>query len=136
LGTNKRKNPDRVPGAKYTSLAYGRAIRRAIQKAFALPPHLARRLLTPSGRKKAPRLETREEWWSRLTKEQRQEVQTWWKTYHWHPHQLRHSAATAIREQFGLDSAQALLGHANLSATQVYASLQTAKAIEVMRQVG
>jgi site-specific recombinase XerC len=29
-----------------------------------------------------------------------------------------------------------LLGHANLSATQVYASLQTAKAIEVMRQVG
>ena len=136
LGTNKRKNPDRIPGAKYTSLAYGRAIRRAIQKAFALPPHLAKRLLTPSGRKKAPRLETREEWWSRLTKEQRQEVQTWWKTYHWHPHQLRHSAATAIREQFGLDSAQALLGHANLSATQVYASLQTAKAIEVMRQVG
>ena len=40
----------------------------------------------------------------------------------WHPHQLRHTAATSIRSQFGLEVAQAVLGHAELGATQIYAA--------------
>ena len=32
----------------------------------------------------------------------------------WHPHQLRHTAATNIRCQFGLEVAQAVLGHSEI----------------------
>lgn len=55
---------------------------------------------------------------------------------HWHPNQLRHNAATRIRKSFGLDAAQAALGHAKADVTQVYAELDLAKATEVARQVG
>jgi integrase len=40
---------------------------------------------------------------------------------HWHPHQLRHSAATDIRRQFGIEAAQHVLGHATLKVTELYA---------------
>ena len=39
----------------------------------------------------------------------------------WHPHQLRHTFATKIRATHGLEVAQVLLGHATITATQVYA---------------
>jgi integrase len=32
---------------------------------------------------------------------------------HWHPHQLRHNAATRLRREFGLDVARAVLGHSS-----------------------
>ncbi len=54
----------------------------------------------------------------------------------WHPHQLRHSAATRIRAVYGLEAAQVVLGHAKADVTQVYAERDTAKAIEVMREAG
>ena len=38
------------------------------------------------------------------------------------PHQLRHSAATRIRDQFGIEHAQATLGHAQPSMTAHYSS--------------
>ena len=31
---------------------------------------------------------------------------------HWHANQLRHTKATEIRHQFGLEAAQVMLGHA------------------------
>ena len=34
------------------------------------------------------------------------------KLPHWSPHWLRHTAASRFREEFGLESAQVLLGHA------------------------
>lgn len=40
----------------------------------------------------------------------------------WHPNQLRHSAATLIRQELGLESAQAVLGHARLETTQIYSA--------------
>ncbi len=54
----------------------------------------------------------------------------------WAPNQLRHSAATRIRAQFGLEAAQVTLGHSNANITQVYAERDLSKAIEVARQVG
>jgi len=41
----------------------------------------------------------------------------------WHPHQLRHSAATMLRREFGLDVARAVLGHSSPVVTEVYAEL-------------
>jgi integrase len=55
---------------------------------------------------------------------------------HWHPNRLRHSAATAIRRQFGLEAAQVILGHSKADVTQIYAERDSAKAIEVVKRIG
>jgi integrase len=55
---------------------------------------------------------------------------------HWHPHQLRHSKATEIRKEFGLDAARAVLGHRSPAITEVYAELDAGKAAEVMERLG
>ena len=54
----------------------------------------------------------------------------------WSPLQLRHTTATTIRAKYGLEAAQAVLGHARADVTQVYAERDTAKAHEVMREIG
>lgn len=55
---------------------------------------------------------------------------------HWHPHQLRHTAATKIRKQHGLDAARAVLGHKSLAATDTYAELDTELASTVAATAG
>lgn len=54
----------------------------------------------------------------------------------WYPNQLRHTAGTLIRKTFGLEASQAVLGHAELSVTQVYSEADLAKAREVMQLIG
>jgi integrase len=54
----------------------------------------------------------------------------------WHPHQLRHTVATGIRLRFGLEAAQAVLGHNELGTTQIYAERNLTAAREIMRQIG
>lgn len=54
----------------------------------------------------------------------------------WSPNQLRHTLATRVRREFDLDAAKTLLGHSQISTTQVYAEKDRAKAIEVARQIG
>jgi len=49
---------------------------------------------------------------------------------------LRHTAATQIREEFGLDSTQSVLGHRNARITETYAELNVAKAVEVAAKIG
>jgi integrase len=90
----KRKpklQPKKIPGEKYSSQSYGRAIASAAKKA---------------------------------------------KVDHWSPHQLRHTAATRIREKFGLEAAQVILGHSRADVTQIYAEANHKKASEIMGQVG
>ncbi len=54
----------------------------------------------------------------------------------WSPNQLRHSAATRIRRELGLEKAQVVLGHRELGVTQVYADLDREAAREAMGQLG
>jgi integrase len=54
----------------------------------------------------------------------------------WSPNQLRHSAGTEIRKQFGLDAAKVILGHSEVTVTQVYAEADRQKAIEVAKLIG
>jgi len=54
----------------------------------------------------------------------------------WTPHRLRHTAATEVRRQFGLDAAQSLLGHKHASVSEIYAELNTAKASDIARRIG
>lgn len=54
----------------------------------------------------------------------------------WHPHQLRHNAATNLRKQFGLDVASIMLGHAGCDVTQVYAERNHEAAKGIAAKVG
>jgi integrase len=55
---------------------------------------------------------------------------------HWHPHQLRHTAATKFRKKLGLDTTRALLGHRSPAITEIYAELDTGKAAEAAAKLG
>jgi len=54
----------------------------------------------------------------------------------WSPNQLRHSAATEIRKQFGIEAVQAILGHQSLNVSEIYAEKNLGLAAEVMRKIG
>jgi integrase len=54
----------------------------------------------------------------------------------WSPNRLRHTAATKIRKQFGLEAAQVTLGHSKADVTQIYAEADIQKAVEVARKIG
>ena len=55
---------------------------------------------------------------------------------HWHPNQLRHTHATKVRKAFGLEHAGAALGHAKMSATEIYAERDAGLALEVAAKLG
>lgn len=55
---------------------------------------------------------------------------------HWHPNQLRHAHATAVRRQCGLEGAQVALGHERADVTQVYAERNSSLAIEIAAEIG
>jgi integrase len=46
------------------------------------------------------------------------------KIPHWFPYQLRHTAATVLEEEHGLDEAQAQLGHRTANTTKRYSKAQ------------
>ena len=58
------------------------------------------------------------------------------KVTHWNPNQLRHTRATEIRAEFGLDAARVILGHRSPRITEVYAEIDMAKGIQVMEKIG
>ncbi len=113
----KKTRPDRAPGDQYSVASYRRAIARACDLAF---PHPSLAKIPEKDR----------------TAEQRSELKAWRKTHRWHPHQLRHTVATRIRHQFGLEAAQVVLGHSELGTTQVYAEKNINAARDVMQQIG
>ena len=74
-GSNRVRQPKRSPRDKFDVASYRRAIHRACDLAFPAPGDVA----ADAGA-----------------------LATWQKKYRWSPHQLRHSAATRIRREFGL----------------------------------
>ncbi|MEJ7590353.1 MAG: tyrosine-type recombinase/integrase [Planctomycetaceae bacterium] len=54
----------------------------------------------------------------------------------WVPHQLRHTAAEVVRDEFGLEHAQSVLGHSTANMTEHYAKIGNARAAEVARKIG
>jgi integrase len=97
--------------------SYRRAIARACDLAFPHP------ILSAIPKKE-------------LTDTQREELKAWQRRQRWHPHQLRHTAATEIRRRFGLEAAQACLGHSELGVTQIYAEKNLEAARRVMSEIG
>jgi site-specific recombinase XerD len=54
----------------------------------------------------------------------------------WTPNQLRHADGTEVREKFGLEYAQAVLGHSSAKTTEIYAKASFEKAAKVAKEIG
>ena len=54
----------------------------------------------------------------------------------WVPHQLRHKTADIVRQRFGLEHAQSVLGHSKASMSEHYAKVGSIKASEVALLIG
>lgn len=54
----------------------------------------------------------------------------------WSPLQLRHTVGTRVRARYGLEAAQAVLGHVKPETTLIYAERDLARAREVAEQIG
>jgi integrase len=127
----REKTPQLVPAEAYDVTRYGHAIKRACDRAFPPPARLVRLEITT---KDGKRLESRKDWWKRLTLEERAAIKEWQRDHHWHPNQLRHTHGTKVRKEFGLEHAGAALGHSKMSATEVYAERDAGLAVEVARR--
>jgi integrase len=121
----KRQRRRRAPGDRYDVASYRRAIARACDRAFPPPAELARQ-----------EDETPATWKARLTAEQRAALSMWREQHRWHPHQLRHNAATRLRREFGIDAARIILGHRSAAVTETYAEIDATRADEIMAKVG
>jgi integrase len=146
--------PRRTLGDRYSVGTYRQAIHRGCDAAFPHPTlaPLAIKDLSPGDRERYRELR----WSSRdrslplehrqqikaamddllMPREQRTQLEAWQKAHHWHPNRLRHSAATRLRREFGLDVAKAVLGHSSVMPTQVYAEQDQAAAADAMRRIG
>lgn len=130
-GTNRVEAPDRTPSDAYTVNSYRRAIQYSCDRAFPPPEHLRPRTLG-GGRR-----ETQSEFLARLIEGQKRALFEWRRSHRWHPHQLRHNAATRIRREFGLEAAQLVLGHSSAAITDaVYAERDATKVVQAMRRMG
>jgi integrase len=112
-----RGTPGQKHGRRYDRRGYRQAVARACDKAFPHP--------TLSGIKPKD-----------LTGQQRAELRIWRREHRWSPLQLRHTAATLIRANYGLEAAQTILGHAKADTTQIYAERDLAKARSIMAEIG
>ena len=63
-------------------------------------------------------------------------VRTGLEIPNWTAYQLRHTAATKVRREFGYESAGAALGHTNMSATAIYAERNQGLADEAALKFG
>jgi integrase len=95
------------PGTRYTKDSYANAIAKACRKAFPAPAGLTK-----------------------------QEKLAWHKAHRWSPIQLRKALGTEARDEYGLDGAQALMGHKHASTTEIYAKLRLQRAIEIAMKIG
>lgn len=132
-GTNRTRRRDHKPRDRYTVGSYRHAITRACEAAFHMPAEFheprskaakaAEAKLSPDVREKR--------------RQERRAARTQWRASHvWHPHQLRHNAATRLRKEYGLEAAQVILGHKTLSVTEIYAEKNVEAAMRIMAQVG
>jgi hypothetical protein len=133
VGTNRQRRPGRKPGARYNVAAYRRAIARGCEMAFEIPDEI-----------REPRTKAAIEAEAKLPDDVRAKRKTerakarvkWRAEFVWHPHQLRHTAATRLRKEYGLEAAQVILGHKTLSVTEIYAEKNVAAAQKIMGEVG
>jgi integrase len=115
-------------GDRYTVNAYRIAVARACDQAFP-HPEIRQRLEGES----ATDFRHRKKMWREANAKA---LDPWKKSHRWHPHQLRYSRATMICKHYGAESRQAVLGHAQLQTTEIYAERDLEVARRIMNEIG
>jgi integrase len=135
-GSHCAARPARPPRDHYTVDTYRRAIERGCDLAFPPPEHLARQGIARADGKRGLCWETDKQWRTRLGEERWGELRRWQAGHRWHPHQLRHNAATHLRREFGIEVARIILGHRSAVTTEIYAELDEEKAEAAIQKAG
>ncbi len=120
---------------RYTPTTYHKAVVRGCDDAYPPPKRLRRKRVQSTGRKNT-RWETPAEHRKRIGESGWTELAQWRRDHRWHPHQLRHNAATKLRKEYGIELARIILGHRHADITQVYAEADQAAAIKAMLKMG
>ena len=125
----------------YDVHSYRRAIWRACEKAYPAPYPIGRKPATyDENGKLIEKGETEKEWRKRINADPEllDAYRAWHKEHRFHPHQLRHNAATRLANEFGIEMAKIILGHTSAAMTLRYAELDSKldQAREVIGQVG
>ena len=108
-----------------------------MNRAFPPPAELGRQRTPGRGRKeKSTRWEAAGEWRTRLGPAKWAELLAWQKAHRFHPHQIRHAAATMIRSRYGIEAAQAVLGQKSPVMAELYAEKDAALADRVIAEIG
>src|SRR5262249_13073729 len=128
-GRTVRHGKSRVPGERYKVTSYDRAVTCGCRRAFPHPTLVEIDALPVNGREKAM---LRHKW----IVDHKAELRAWHRAHHWAPNQLRHTKATEIRREHGLDAARAVLGHTSPAITEHYAELDAEQAAAVMELLG
>lgn len=97
----------RAPGLCYTTGTYGGSVAAACKKAFPPPAELTG-----------------------------DEIKQWHKSHRWSPNQLRHTAASRIRSEFGIEMARIILGHRSAVTSEIYAEIDREKAGRIVQKLG
>jgi integrase len=111
----RKARPRKAPRERYTNATYAQAISKGVLAANRAAACEVCKKLRPADRCEACKAAA---------------------LPHWHPNQLRHTAATKIRREYGLDTARVVLGHRSPQVTELYAELDVGKAVEVMGKLG
>jgi len=113
--SRKKRKPKRQPGACYSANTYAQAVAKAVLAANTAAACAKCTKLTPDDRCDACKAAA---------------------VPRWHPHQLRHNAATRLVQQFGRDVARMALGHRQISMTPVYPLGDVKKAADAIAGSG
>jgi hypothetical protein len=119
---------------RYNRRSYRQAVVRACDRAFVHPAQAelqAALEAAPKGKRRVAMAALRE--WKR---EHSDELRRWRDAHRWSPLRLRHTTATTIRQQHGLEAAQVVLGHTKADVTQIYAERDLAKARTIIAEIG
>jgi Phage integrase family len=117
IADKRAERPSRAPRDHYDVASYRRAIHRGCDAAFPHPD------LTAIPEKD-------------LNDAQCAELESWRKAHRWSPNRLRHSAATRVRRELGIEAARALLGHSDADTTTIYAERDLELARTAMERMG
>jgi integrase len=117
LRSRMKWRQSRVPRDHYDVTSYRRSIDRACADAFPHPE-------SSEIRKKV------------LTEEQGGELSKWQASRRWSPNRLRHTAATLVRREMGIDAARACLGNSDADTMTIYAERNKELALVAIERLG
>lgn len=107
-----------LPGRRST---LGAAVRRACEVAFGMPDELRR----PAATLRPDELA-----------DVRRRADEWRAEHCWTPHALRHTVATKLVDEIGIEATQRLLGHSDAAMTYHYSKAAEKAAIDAVRRLG